>query len=164
MDKPDLKQTEISTSPTQLPKKSAWFLGSIFILAGLWIILIGLEILPVDPSKVHAPLWVIFCAGLVFALCGTAVINGYAFSSSNVLISDLVGLSIVGLMLVINGWVAFGPGERHFTAGRNSSFGAGIPVSSGQGRFFFGIGFVFLLAFFIYGTVNSIKKLMKRKK
>ncbi|HTY45867.1 MAG TPA: hypothetical protein VMD52_07760 [Patescibacteria group bacterium] len=163
MDKPDLKQTEISASPKQLSKKGAWFLGSIFITAGLWIILISLKILPVDPSKVHAPLWIIFCAGLVFTLCGTAVINGYAFSSPNVLISDLAGLSIVGLMLVIDGWVAFGPGERHFTTGKNSSFGAGIPVSSGEGRFFFGIGFVFLLAFFIYGTVNSIKKLMKEK-
>jgi hypothetical protein len=147
----------------QLSQKGAWFLGSIFILAGLLIMLISLKILPVDPSKVHAPLWVIFCAGLVFSLSGTAIINGYAFSSPNVLISNLVGLSIVGLMLVITAWVAFGPGERNFTTGSDSSFGAGAPIGSGQGRFFFGIGFVFLAGFFIYGTVTSIKKLIKTK-
>jgi hypothetical protein len=163
MDKPDLKQTEISTSPKQPSKKGAWFLGNIFILAGLWIMLIGLKILPVDPLKVHAPLWVIFCAGLVFALCGTALINGYAFSSPNAVISDLTGLSIVGLMLAIFGWVAFGPGERHFAAGRNSSFvAAGTPISSGQGRFIFGVAFILILAFFIHGIVYIIKKRMKK--
>ncbi len=56
----------------------------------------------------------------------------------------LAALVVTGLALCFD-WVAFGPGERRFTAGASAS-GAGVhaPVSAGVGRFAFGIGAVLL--------------------
>jgi hypothetical protein len=38
--------------------------------AGIPVMLLALDIIPVDPSKVNAPRWVLFSAGLTFALAG----------------------------------------------------------------------------------------------
>lgn len=46
------------------------WLPILFVGAGIPIILLALDIIPVDPSKVHAPRWVLFSAGLTFALAG----------------------------------------------------------------------------------------------
>lgn len=83
----DLNRTKISNNQKQLSPKSAVLVEIVFILFGLAIVLLGFGVIHVDPSKFHAPHWVIVCAGLMFALGGAAVINGYAF----------------------------GPGERYFT-------------------------------------------------
>lgn len=38
--------------------------------AGVPVLLLALDIIPLDPSKVHAPRWVLFSAGLMFAFAG----------------------------------------------------------------------------------------------
>jgi hypothetical protein len=119
--------------------------------------------LPTDQSKVHAPGWIIACAGLVFVLSGAAVINGYALSKNTALYSSAIqyflGMGIVGLMLIICGWVAFGPGERHFTV--SSTFSTAAPTSERSGRIVFGIGFLMIFALFANGIISSIKKKIK---
>jgi len=47
--------------------------GLPFVGFGIWMILMGLEIVAVDPSKVHAPMWVITVSGLVFFFAGLMV-------------------------------------------------------------------------------------------
>lgn len=56
----------------------------------------------------------------------------------------LGALVATGLALCFD-WVAFGPGERRFTAGASAS-GAAVhaPISAGLGRFVFGIGALLL--------------------
>ena len=44
--------------------------GSPFAGVGTFILLIGLEKVDMDPSKIHAPLWVISVCGLMFLLAG----------------------------------------------------------------------------------------------
>lgn len=49
---------------------------SILVLCmGLFIVLVGTKTVPVDPSTVHAPYWVLTAAGLVFAGGGAALIG-----------------------------------------------------------------------------------------
>jgi len=45
-------------------------LGLPFAGMGTFILLMGLEKIEVDPSKVHAPMWVIAVCGLLFVLAG----------------------------------------------------------------------------------------------
>ena len=45
-------------------------LGSPFAGVGTFILLIGLEKIEIDPSKIHAPLWVIAVCGSMFLLAG----------------------------------------------------------------------------------------------
>lgn len=51
-----------------LPSIAAF--SAVFLLAGLGIALVGLEVIPVDPSTVHAPYWVLVAMGALFAGCG----------------------------------------------------------------------------------------------
>jgi hypothetical protein len=47
--------------------------GSVFIMTGIAIILVGLKILPVSPSRVHAPYWFLSVFGGIFATGGFIV-------------------------------------------------------------------------------------------
>jgi len=49
-------------------------LGSPFAGMGTFILLIGLEKIEMDPSKIHAPMWVIAVFGLMFLLAGLSFI------------------------------------------------------------------------------------------
>jgi hypothetical protein len=134
-------------------------MGAGVLTVGLVIVLLGLGVIPSPPESVHAPRWVLTCAGLVFVLGGAAVINGRALMDApapyNQVIQNVFGIGIVVLLLAISGWVAFGPGERHFTS--SSSFSAASPVNERSGRVAFGIGFFFVLALFILGTIYKLK-------
>jgi len=156
----ELNRVRITGSYKRLSPKSAIFWGTIIILLGLTVILLELGIIPVETSEIHTPGWVIICGGLLFVLGGVAIINGYVFSKNGVLninpIQNFLGIAMVGLMMIITGWVAFGPGERNFTT--NSSLSQNGQISGGTGRIIFGIGFILLLIFFIYGIKNALKK------
>jgi hypothetical protein len=70
----------------------------------------------------------------------------------------LGALVVTGLALCFD-WVAFGPGERRFTAGASSS-GAGVhtPVSSGVGRFAFGFGALLLDAAAVWFWILALRR------
>ncbi len=44
--------------------------GIPFLAAGVFIFLISIEVIPVDPKSIHAPMWVLSAAGLMFGLPG----------------------------------------------------------------------------------------------
>jgi hypothetical protein len=52
------------------PTWGGFAFGSVFVAAGVPIILMGTKVLGVNPSSVHAPYWVLTAAGVVFALGG----------------------------------------------------------------------------------------------
>jgi hypothetical protein len=56
-----------------LPTWGGFLFGSVFVAVGTAIVLVGTKVLPVDPSSVHAPYWVLTVAGMSFALGGLMV-------------------------------------------------------------------------------------------
>jgi hypothetical protein len=66
-------RTERRGTQTGFSLRGALLFGGVFVAAGVAIALIGVRVIPVDPSSVHAPYWVIVVAGLSFAGGGLAV-------------------------------------------------------------------------------------------
>jgi len=66
-------RTEPRGSRTGFPTWGAYAFGGIFMVVGILIMLVGLRVIPVDPSGVHAPWWVLTVMGAVFALAGLGV-------------------------------------------------------------------------------------------
>lgn len=126
-------------------------MGGIPILTGLGVL--TPEVGGSDP----APSWVALLAGLMFVLAGMAVILKGATGAGECagglprgvprllrFAYELIVLAIAGSLAMIASWVAFGPGERHFSTFTN--FG-GFAVGAEFGRAFFGFGAT--LAWFI---------------
>lgn len=66
-------RTEQRGSQTGFPSWGAFLFGSIFVVIGSIIILIGTRVIPVLESSVHAPYWILTVFGMVFVLGGFAV-------------------------------------------------------------------------------------------
>ena len=124
------------------------FAGFAFIAAGAYPLAIGLGFAAARPGSVHAPLWVVAIAGACFVLVGTVLLVP---EKDLPLRGWLVGLMVTGLAAIFD-WVAFGPGERHFSGGLSFG-GASMRAASGEtsGRLAFGIAAVLLDAFALWG-------------
>ena len=143
-----------------MTRRGAWVVGLFFIAAGVGADSRGLGLIDLKPT-VGTPGWIAVCAGLMFVLGGMAVINGYAIAGGvgpdgnllpgtpfGVLLAQhVLGLGIMGLMTTTAGWIAFGPGERHFSTTIALPFFA-RRSGSGElsGRVAFGIATVLLVA------------------
>src|SRR5690349_1556094 len=116
--------------PNQLSPRGAALMGSVFILFGVFPILIGAGVItPSTPGEPPPPGWVPAAAGLMFVLAGLAVILDYGIAGGVGSDGDLLpgtplairganlllGLGIVGLMAAVFGWVAVGSGPRTFS-------------------------------------------------
>ncbi len=66
-------RTERRGTATGMPVWGTFLFGLIFVATGTGIGLVGLRVISVDPSSVHAPYWVIAVCGLCFAGGGLAV-------------------------------------------------------------------------------------------
>lgn len=150
-------------------------IGCIAAGAGGYFLLVGAGLLPVPggPAKLHAPLWVVLCAGLIFFLAGAAIVlqvAGRANAQGELpehaplwirIAQYMIGVAIFASFALIGSWIAFGPGERTFS-GSIGSFEGGIAASIG--RTAFGIGAIIMwfgtAAFAIYGA----RKLLGRDK
>lgn len=159
---------------TQLSVTGAVALGLVLIAGGLFLVLFALGVVPGAGPSLEAPPWVAACAGLAFALCGGAVIIGFAVAGGAApdgdlpagtptwirLIQYLLGLGIVGSLAAIATWVAFGPGPRTFTMtgpfGRSES-------SETVGRAVFGTGAVLMYVFLVVFVVVSIRRLKRSR-
>jgi hypothetical protein len=150
-------------------------IGCLAVAAGGYFALIGLGLLPVPggPSNVHGPLWIVFCAGLVFVLGGSAVVL-QALGRANdqgefpadaplwIRVAQyLMGVAIFACFAAIGSWIAFGPGER--------AFSGSIGLFSGEanarlGRIMFGIGAVVVWLCTIAFAVSGARKLLARRK
>jgi len=161
-------------APNQLSPGGAIAMGLTFAAAGIYPVLIGAGVLPRGPDD--APGWVAAAAGALFMCGGLAVAIDYGIAggigpdgdfkpgtpTAFRVINLLLGLAIIGLMSAISGWIAFGPGPRHFTSTLTLPF---LPLrwqSDGLwGRIAFGIGAVLLAAMFVACGVSGVRRLQR---
>ncbi len=137
-----------------LSRRNSILMGLAFIAMGLYPLAIGLGFATARPGSVHAPLWVVALAGACFVLVGTVL----AVPQNDLRLRGLlVGLMVTALAAIFD-WVAFGPGERHFSGGisfAGSSMRTG--ASEASGRIAFGIAAVILDAFAMWGWYRWLR-------
>lgn len=123
-------------------------LGLPFLLAGLWVIGIGLHWIPVNPARLHAPGWVLALIGLPSVAAGIIIMN-FARSAETRTMAILGGVMFVGIALVTH-WIAFGPGSRDFKQKRGGDDKVHIsPMDERAGRQIFGGGAIMLDLIFV---------------
>ena len=130
---------ETGPNGQNLNRVAAAVMALVFGLTGGVILALAMGWLPIDPTRLEAPRWVIACAGAMFIAGGLAPLAaalrfpGWA--------TRLAGLcAAAGLAAVFN-WVAFFPGERHFSGG-TSILGLRLGSDAGGeliGRVLFGL-------------------------
>ena len=156
-------------------RKEMLVIGLIAGGAGLFFVLVGLGIVPPPggTKALHAPLWVVFCAGLTFLLGGGALLL-HLMSGAKPTDDDFPAgapqwmrvvryLAMVAIFVsfaAIGSWVAFGPGDRAFTV--SVPFGSG-PASEIVGRVAFGIGAIITWLCTIVVAVIGARKLFPRE-
>jgi hypothetical protein len=141
--------------PTPVTLKSDYVYATITMAIGAFFFAIGAGLLPIPggPSNLHGPLWLLLCVGLAFFLAGLAIIIqmlGHANDSGDLpagaplwlrTVQFLTGLCIFVCFGAISSWVAFGPGERHFSG---SFMFADAATNAALGRIAFGAGAVII--------------------
>jgi drug/metabolite transporter (DMT)-like permease len=162
----------------QLSHRGAVLMGLLFIVVGSVPIVIGSGLVS-GTSIAGTPAWVVLSAGAIFVLGGLAVIVGFAVAGGAGPDGDLpvetpfvvrlaqylLGFGIVGLLTAIFAWIAFGPGERHFSSTLWSAFGArSAAASEREGRVVFGAATVGCAIFWAVGTVVNIRRLLKARR
>jgi len=134
--------------------KTTIALGALTAAMGVFVILLALGVIPSNAGSWHAPGWVGALAGLAFLFAGAAVIMQTAMTGDRGPDGDLPAtaprwlraiyylmvLTIVGVLAAVGSWVAFGPGERAFTA--TIPFVGERVTGQTQGRIAFGLGAV----------------------
>jgi len=118
--------------------------------------LMAVGIIPTEESDWPAPRWVAVAAGSVFLLGGLYVLLQKRIQQLEPglrkQVTGLFPLLIVTGMAVIADWVAFGPGERAFSAsGFNGIFGITMGGDELIGRIVFGVSGVFLSVITLIG-------------
>jgi hypothetical protein len=162
----------------RLSTRGAIFVGIFSIFCGAIPVLAGLGFLSARPEPGVQP-WVVVAAGTMFILAGLAVINGYVVAGGPQANGDLaadapmlakvvqylLGVGIVGLMFAVFAWVAFGPGERHFSSSMSMPGRSTHAHSSERsGRIIFGIAASSIGLFFAFSTVLGAKRLWSSRR
>jgi hypothetical protein len=141
--------------PTPATPRSNYFYAAIAAAAGAYFFAVGAGLLPIPggPSNLHGPLWLVLCVGLAFFLAGVAIVIqtlGHTNATGDLpaeaprwmpAVQYLIGLAIFVCFGAIASWVAFGPGERHFSG--TFVFGDAA-TNAAIGRIAFGIGAVLI--------------------
>ncbi|HLL28798.1 MAG TPA: hypothetical protein VKT73_14255 [Xanthobacteraceae bacterium] len=122
----------------------------------------------------ETPQWIGVCAGAIFLAGGIAVmLAGVKPGPDGGLSPDAprwlkaaslaLALFIAGDFVALFAWIAFGPGERHFST--STSFGGIHTSGAGNetiGRVAFGFGAAFCGAVFIAFLVTGVRQLWRR--
>jgi hypothetical protein len=151
------------------------WIGPIIGTAGLYFMLVGFELLPLPggPKNLHAPLWVLLLAGLVFFLAGASMLiqvagqadeNGELPSGAPLwlrVIQYLMGVAIFAAFAMIGSWIGFGDGPREFSGGLPF---VSKDVNEAIGRFAFGAGAVLCWLGALALAVSRARKLFRRGK
>lgn len=146
-------------------------IGTIAAALGLYFCLVGAALLPIPggPNNLHAPLFVVFAAGLAFLLAGVAILMhgaGVTDSSGELapgapewlrVFQFLAGVTIFVCFGTIASFIAFAPGPREFTT--EAMGGVTAPVSAMTGRIAFGIGAVIIWLGTIAVVVSGVRRL-----
>jgi len=140
------------TETTPVMPKSNYLYAALAAATGIYFFLMGARLLPVPggPSNLHGPHWLVLCVGVAFFLAGIAIAIetvGLANAATGALpagaprwlsvVQYLIGLTIFICFGLIASWVAFGPGERHFSG---TLLFADEATNTAIGRTVFGVG------------------------
>ena len=130
-----------AASPPRMPPILRWSIASATVFAGAVALSVAGGAIPLEPVKVHAPPWIIGTGGVAFASIGLVVaLEGVARYRH---LKGWLGFVFLLSFAAIFNWIAFGPGERHFTQQTTVSFGAdGMTMTADEseltGRIVFG--------------------------
>src|SRR5262245_52679472 len=137
--------------PTPTTTASKYFAATVAMIAGAFFFAVGAGLLPIPggPSNLHGPQWLLLYVGLAFFLAGVAIIIqmlGHANDGGDLpmgaplwlrAVQYLIGLCIFACFGAISSWIAFGPGERHFSG--TLTF-VDVATDAATGRIVFGTG------------------------
>ena len=130
-----------------IPPVVKWLFGPLLLAAGALGLAVAFGLIRLEPSRTHAPLWIVGAIGVSFAAMGLVLLLDGVEAFKRIR-GWLAFVFLVSFAAVFN-WVAFGPGERHFTTRTSVGSGA-IGVTSvaegGElgGRIAFGVFAVLL--------------------
>jgi hypothetical protein len=163
-------------SPTRrrpaLTARQACATGILFMAFGAWLVVVGTGAPHIAPSK-DIPLWMVGLCGAMFTFAGGAMFVRYrylgasdsgddaALTGSAVARSIQAGLALaaVGCMCAVCGWIAFGPGPRHFHSTSSIPF---ITLGGERaGRIGFGIATTLLAAGIVVRLVTGLRALLR---
>ena len=133
-------------------------MGLIFVVAGLPIMAVATGLITPRPGSLHAPEWVVFMAGFTFSMAGTLVL----LPGDWIRLRGFLGGLLVTAFASVFDWVAFGPGERHFSGGL--SIGPVFTSSASSelsGRIWFGIAGALISCFALWAWVRWLRSLFQ---
>jgi len=120
------------------------------------------------PKPEDAPAWIKICGGMLFVVAGLDIVLDYGIGQATrgvQAVNYLLGTTLVGLMIAIFGWVAFGRGERHFATSISLPFVSAAASTAGAemlGRFAFGVVTVLLACMFLACGALGLRRLLRR--
>ena len=145
----------------------AW-MGGLFGLVGLAILLLALGLLPVDEARLETPRWVVGAAGLAFFLIGILLLTTPPSQTPEAAAritwrTLLLGGGVVGALAAVFNWVAFGPGPRAFGGSVSIPFvSVSGPSSEWAGRAAFGVAAVLMDVFLVWMIARGLRDLLGR--
>jgi hypothetical protein len=124
----------------QDPSRAGALLMSLaFLAVGAAVIALAAGWIPSDPRRFESPRWVVGCMGVAF-FAGGLLTLGATFSLPT-WFNQLVGLAMAGPFAMVFNWIAFFPGERHFSGGVSFlGLHQSVATSDTTGRIMFGLG------------------------
>ncbi|AXK71073.1 hypothetical protein DWG18_01410 [Lysobacter sp. TY2-98] len=120
-------------------------IGLVIVAAGMAALVHG------HPEQLKAPAWVVFTALGLFGLAGRCLV-GQALRLEG-LVRWLVCV-LLGAMIIVPGWIAFGSGPRQCTT---LAFGARIATSEVVCRGAFGAGALILVIMFAIAVRGAVR-------
>lgn len=136
------RQEDSTMTTASIPRKVRWLIATVLTVFGSVALAVGLDVISLPPEQLRAPLWLVSACGLSFGALGLTVALEGAERFER-LRSALGFVFLLSFATVFN-WIAFGPGERHFS--RHTTYvigGDAMTTSAGEseltGRVVFGI-------------------------
>lgn len=131
-------------------KEPPLILAFISIAAGVYPLLLSLDIILGGSASLNVPVWVGVLASSIFILAGLALLT-----RKIEWLSKLFGLSILVSFAVIGNWIAFGVGERTCSV---EIFAFGQDTSGLMCRIPFGYGAILLNGIMLFMTLSFLAK------
>jgi hypothetical protein len=135
-------------NPCQPPSLLAVLMCTVL---GAFLVGISCGVIPIEPTKIHAPMWLIAMMGLLFWLAGASMLL-----QDKPRLNAFLAALMFALFGVIGGWVAL--------KGESSQFGGGFPFISHAtneafARWLFGGGAIICFAVAVYALKKAMSQI-----